>query len=168
MKTKEVLDSIEQSKNKFIEKLYKLNEMPKKQQHWLDGHWSGHVNAYEHVLSLIDVRFEMWQEEQKVTALWNELKEVKERNEKLNKENSNLLDKIRNSRVDTHCKIQDLHEQHEKMLKKKDTESDDLREDILALNRDIKAIELERDRTEDKYNTLHELLLKATKIGLNK
>ena len=82
MKTKEVLDSIEQLKNKFTEKLNKLNEMPKKQQHWLDGHWSGHVNAYEHVLSLIDVRFEMWQEEQKVTALCNELKKVKEHNEK--------------------------------------------------------------------------------------
>jgi len=132
MKTKEVLDSIEQSKNKFIEKLNKLNEMPKKQQHWLDGHWSGHVNAYEHVLSLIDVRFEMWQEEQKVTALWNELKEVKEHNKKLLIENDELSYKID------------------------------------ALNRDIKSIELERDRTEDKYNTLHELLLKATKIGLNK
>jgi len=132
MKTKEVLDSIEQSKNKFIEKLNKLNEMPKKQQHWLDGHWSGHVNAYEHVLSLIDVRFEIWQEEQKVTALWNELKEVKEHNKKLLIENDELSYKID------------------------------------ALNRDIKSIELERDRTEDKYNTLHELLLKATKIGLNK
>ena len=132
MKTKEVLDSIEQLKNKFTEKLNKLNEMPKKQQHWLDGHWSGHVNAYEHVLSLIDVRFEMWQEEQKVTALYNELKEVKEHNEKLSKANN------------------------------------DLSNWILDLNRDIQAIELERDRTEDKYNTLHELLLQATKIGLNK
>ena len=132
MKTKEVLDSIEQLKNKFTEKLNKLNEMPKKQQHWLDGHWSGHVNAYEHVLSLIDVRFEMWQEEQKVTALYNELKEVKEHNEKLSKANN------------------------------------DLSNGILDLNRDIQAIELERDRTEDKYNTLHELLLQATKIGLNK
>ena len=132
MKTKEVLDSIEQLKNKFTEKLNKLNEMPKKQQHWLDGHWSGHVNAYEHVLSLIDVRFEMWQEEQKVTALYNELKEVKEHNEKLSKANN------------------------------------DLSNGILDLNRDIQAIELERDRTEDKYNTLHKLLLDATKIGLNK
>ena len=132
MKTKEVLDSIEQLKNKFTEKLNKLNEMPKKQQHWLDGHWSGHVNAYEHVLSLIDVRFEMWQEEQKVTALCNELKEVKEHNKNLKKENNDL-----SNRVD-------------------------------ALNRDIAVIEHEKDRTEDKYSTLHELLLKATKIGLNK
>lgn len=132
MKTKEVLDSIEQLKNKFTEKLNKLNEMPKKQQHWLDGHWSGHVNAYDQVLSLIDVRFEMWQEEQKVTALCNELKEVKEHNKKLKKENNDLSNRVH------------------------------------ALNRDIAVIELERDRTEDKYNTLHELLLKATKIGLNK
>ena len=131
MKTKEVLDSIEQLKDKFTEKLNKLNEMPKKQQHWLDGHWSGHINAYDQVLSLIDVRFEMWQEEQKVTALCNELKEVKEHNEKLSKANS------------------------------------DLSNGILDLNRDIQAIELERDRTEDKYNTLHKLLLDATKIGLN-
>ena len=132
MKTKEVLDSIEQLKNKFTEKLNKLNEMPKKQQHWLDGHWSGHVNAYEHVLSLIDVRFEMWQEEQKVTALCNELKEVKEHNKKLKKENNDLSNRVH------------------------------------ALNRDIAVIEHEKDRTEDKYSTLHELLLKATKIGLNK
>ena len=132
MKTKEVLDSIEQLKDKFTEKLNKLNEMPKKQQHWLDGHWSGHINAYDQVLSLIDVRFEMWQEEQKVTALCNELKEVKEHNKKLSKENDELSYKVD------------------------------------ALNRDIAVIELEKDRTEDKYNTLHELLLKATKIGLNK
>ena len=132
MKTKEVLDSIEQLKNKFTEKLNKLNEMPKKQQHWLDGHWSGHVNAYEHVLSLIDVRFEMWQEEQKVTALCNELKEVKEHNKKLKKENNDLSNRVH------------------------------------ALNRDIAVIEHKKDRTEDKYSTLHELLLKATKIGLNK
>ena len=132
MKTKEVLDSIEQLKDKFTKKLNKLDEMPKKQQHWLDGHWSGHVNAYDQVLSLIDIRFEMWQEEQKVTALCNELKEVKEHNKKLSKENNDLSNKVH------------------------------------ALNRDIAVIELEKDRTEDKYNTLHELLLKATKIGLNK
>ena len=132
MKTKEVLDSIEQLKDKFTKKLNKLDEMPKKQQHWLDGHWSGHVNAYDQVLSLIDIRFEMWQEEQKVTALCNELKEVKEHNKKLSKENNDLSNRVH------------------------------------ALNRDIAVIELEKDRTEDKYNTLHELLLKATKIGLNK
>ena len=131
MKTKEVLDSIEQLKDKFTEKLNKLNEMPKKQQHWLDGHWSGHINAYDQVLSLIDVRFEMWQEEQKVTALCNELKEVKEHNKKLSKENNDLSNRVH------------------------------------ALNRDIAVIELEKDRTEDKYNTLHKLLLDATKIGLN-
>tara|TARA_E500000305_G_C4004115_1_gene228934 strand:+ start:66 stop:464 length:399 start_codon:yes stop_codon:yes gene_type:complete len=132
MKTKEVLDSIEQLKDKFTKKLNKLDEMPKKQQHWLDGHWSGHVNAYDQVLSLIDIRFEMWQEEQKVTALCNKLKEVKEHNKKLSKENNDLSNRVH------------------------------------ALNRDIAVIELEKDRTEDKYNTLHELLLKATKIGLNK
>jgi type I site-specific restriction endonuclease len=143
MKTKEVLDSIEQLKNKFTEKLNKLNEMPKKQQHWLDGHWSGHVNAYNQVLSLIDVRFEMWQEEQKVTALCNELKEVKEHNEEL----KNKL---------------------KKRAKQFNDSTDRLKETIRSVHKNMEVIRLEKDRTEDKYNTLHKLLLDATKIGLNK
>tara|TARA_R100000781_G_scaffold113999_1_gene83773 strand:- start:556 stop:951 length:396 start_codon:yes stop_codon:yes gene_type:complete len=117
----------------WLNKFDKLNEMPKEKQTYLDGHYSGHINAYTAVLKQIDIVFPNGYKDQEYLEYANE-------------------------------KIEDLNE-HNEILSKANK---DLSNGIYALNKDIKAIELERDRTEDKYNTLHELLLKATKIGLNK
>ena len=61
----------------------------------------------------------------------------------------------------------DLKNKLKKRAKQFNNSTDRLKETIRSVNRDIQAIELERDRTEDKYNTLYKLLLDATKIGLN-
>jgi len=61
----------------------------------------------------------------------------------------------------------DLKNKLKKRAKQFNDSTDSLKETIRSKYRDIQVIELERDRTEDKYNTLYKLLLDATKIGLN-
>tara|TARA_R100000234_G_scaffold4631_1_gene3514 strand:- start:762 stop:1190 length:429 start_codon:yes stop_codon:yes gene_type:complete len=141
---KELIDIILTLRKRWLDKFDGLNKMPKEKQTYLDGHYSGHINAYTDVLTQIDHLFPNGYKDQEYLKKANkEIQHLKEQNEEL----KNKL---------------------KKRARQFNDSTDRLQETIRSKCKDIQAIELERDRTEDKYSTLHELLVKATKIGLNK